>query len=48
LRGEFNKPNETLEEMVEICIPFMIKEGFTEGQAREHLMSELKSLKRWA
>lgn len=46
--GEFNKPNETFEEMVETCIPFMVKGGFTEGQAREHLMSELKNLKRWA
>ncbi len=46
--GEFNKPNETFEEMVETCIPFMMKEGFTEGQAREHLKGELKNLKRWA
>ena len=45
--GEFNKPNETFEEMIETCIPFMMKEGITEGQAREHLTNELKNLKRW-
>lgn len=45
--GEFNKPNETFEEMVETCIPFMMKEGFTEVQAREHLIKEVKNLKRW-
>ena len=45
--GEFNKPNETFEEMIETCIPFMMKEGFTEEKAREHLVKELKNLKRW-
>lgn len=45
--GAFNKPDETFEEMVETCIPFMMKEGFTETQAREHLTKNLKNLKRW-
>ena len=45
--GEFNKPDETFEEMVESCVPFMMKEGFTEVQAREHLVENLKNLKRW-
>jgi len=45
--GEFNKPNETFEEMVKTCIPFMMKEGFTEEKARDHLNKELKNLKRW-
>jgi len=46
--GEFNKPNETFEEMVESCIPFEMKEGFTEDEARKRLMQDLKTLKRWA
>ena len=46
-KGEFNKPNETFEEMVESCIPFEVKEGFTEAEARERLVQSLKNLKRW-
>lgn len=45
--GDFNKPDETFEEMVETCVPFLMKEGFTEQKAREHLVRELKDLKRW-
>ncbi|ADL53928.1 zinc ribbon domain-containing protein [Clostridium cellulovorans] len=45
--GEFNKPDETLEEMVETCVPFLVREGFTEEGAKKHLESTLKSLKRW-
>ncbi len=48
-KGEFNNPDETFEEMVESCIPFEMKaEGFTEDEAREHLVRNLKTLKRWA
>lgn len=46
--GEFPKPNETFEEMVETCVPFQMKEGFTEDEARQYLKKELKTLKRWA
>lgn len=46
--GEFNNPSETFEEMVETCVPFEMKEGFTKDEAREHLTRELKKLKRWA
>lgn len=46
--GEFNKPDETVDEMIETCIPFLVKEGFTEAGAREHLEQTLKKLKRWA
>ncbi len=47
-RGEFNKQDETFEEMVESCIPFEMKEGFTEAEARENLVRNLKTLKRWS
>lgn len=46
-KGSFNNPNETFEEMVETCIPFMMKEGYTEVDARNYLNSNLTGLKRW-
>ncbi|MBI9012472.1 MAG: zinc ribbon domain-containing protein [Clostridiales bacterium] len=45
--GRFNNPNETFEEMVESCVPFMMKEGYTEKEARDYLNNNLKGLKRW-
>lgn len=46
-KGQFNNPEETIEEMVESCVPFMLKEGHTEKHARDYLNSNLKGLKRW-
>lgn len=46
--GEFGKANETLEEMVETCVPFLMKEGLSEEDARNHLLEQLKTLKRWS
>ncbi|MCH4888046.1 transcriptional regulator [Acidaminobacter sp. JC074] len=46
-QGQFNKPDETFEEMVETCVPFMMKEGHTEAEARKYLTDNLKNLKRW-
>lgn len=47
--GSFSK-DETLEEMVESCIPFSLKAGEYPDQdtAREGLLRQLKVLKRWA
>ena len=46
--GGFIK-EQTLEEMIESCIPFLIQDGDckTEEEARELLQKELPSLKRW-
>lgn len=44
--GHFNK-EETMEEMIATCIPFMVKEGMTEEKAREILEAQLPNLKRW-
>lgn len=46
--GDFIK-EQTLEEMIESCIPFLIQDGDckTEEEARELLQKELPSLKRW-
>ena len=46
-KGQFNNPNETFEEMVETCVPFMMKEGYSEEEARQYLNNNLKNLKRW-
>ena len=46
-KGEFNNPNETLEEMINSCVPFMAKDGMNEDQARSYLNNTLKDLKRW-
>ncbi|MEN8907383.1 MAG: zinc ribbon domain-containing protein [Clostridiales bacterium] len=45
--GEFKKPDETFDEMIETCVPFMLKEGMNEESAREYLVNKLKPLKRW-
>jgi len=45
--GAFNNPDETFEEMVETCVPFMMKEGLSEAAARDHLNHHLKDLDRW-
>lgn len=46
--GEFNKADETFEEMVTTCVPFMMKEGMDEEAAKDYLVKTLKPLKRWA
>lgn len=47
--GAFTNSNETLEEMIESCIPFLIKDGVCpdENSARKMLQEHLPSLKRW-
>lgn len=46
--GTINNSDETFGEMVESCVPFMMKEGYTENEAREYLVKNLKNLKRWS
>ena len=38
----------TMEEMIEICVPHMVKGGLEESKAREMLNNILPNLKRWA
>ena len=47
--GSFNDSNETVEEMVEECVPFLVKEGvfLDEDAARKYLQEQLPPLKRW-
>lgn len=45
--GEFRQPNLTMEEMIEVCVPFMKEEGMAEGEARSLMKNVLPNLKRW-
>jgi hypothetical protein len=47
--GVFNNPNETMEEMIETWIPFMLEGGdFKDADtARKVLQEQLPELKRW-
>lgn len=45
--GQFGNPDETLEEMINTCVPFMVEEGMSEEEARTQLNGILPQLKRW-
>lgn len=45
--GEFTTPNVTMEEEIEICVPFMKQQGMTEDEARKILNDVFPHLKRW-
>lgn len=45
--GAFNGPTQTMEQMVDVCVPFMVKEGMPETQARKIMEETLPLLKRW-
>ena len=47
--GAFTNPSETLEEMIESCIPFIVEDGTCpdDESARKMLKEFLPTLKRW-
>lgn len=45
--GTFGNPDETLEEMINSCVPFMVEEGMSAEDARTYLEKVLPTLKRW-
>lgn len=45
--GTFVGSTDTLEAMIEVCVPFMVKEGMPEEQARKILNEQLPQLRRW-
>lgn len=47
-KGEFTNPNSSLEEMIEICVPFMVQDGMEEQAARTMMTNYLPNLKRWS
>lgn len=45
--GKFKQPNLTMDEMIEVSIPFMKQKGMKEEEARELMKNCLPNLKRW-
>lgn len=45
--GSFKRPDQTMEDMIEECIPFMKDNGMPEQEARDRLTQLLPHLKRW-
>ena len=47
--GQFNAPNMTMEEMINVCIPHVVNgnKGMDEKKARELMEQTLPQLKRW-
>ncbi|MFO1446431.1 zinc ribbon domain-containing protein [Bacillus sp. Bva_UNVM-123] len=46
--GEFKQANISMEDMIEICVPFMKENGMSEKEARTILNQSLPTLKRWS
>lgn len=45
--GAFGKPNETMAEMIDTCVPFMVEDGMSAEAARALLEETLPMLERW-
>lgn len=47
-KGVFKQPDLTIEQMIEICVPFMKESGMAEEESRSLLTKHLPMLKRWS
>ena len=47
--GAFTNPNETMEEMIESCVPYLVEDGVcSDNESARKMLSEfLPTLKRW-
>ncbi|TVX91866.1 zinc ribbon domain-containing protein [Paenibacillus agilis] len=45
--GAFTNPDCTLEEMIEICVPYVMENGMSEEEARQLMKNTVPFLKRW-
>ena len=45
--GHFTSPDITMEEEIEICVPFMKQAGMDEKEARKRFSETFPKLKRW-
>ena len=45
--GEFSDKTMTAEKMIGVCIPFLVKEGVEEQEAKNILLNTIPNLKRW-
>ncbi|MDA7027841.1 zinc ribbon domain-containing protein [Bacillus sp. CLL-7-23] len=46
-KGAFKQPEATLEDMINLCVPYVKEAGKSETEARTLLESTLPHLKRW-
>ena len=46
-KGAFMSPDETMADMIETCIPFMVQGGMTQEDARREITTLLPQLNRW-
>jgi hypothetical protein len=45
--GNFTMPDITMEEMIDLCVPYMVENGMPEDDARKMMQETLPNLKRW-
>lgn len=45
--GSFTVPDVTMNQMIEICVPYMVQQGMSEVDARQILEQFMPTLKRW-
>lgn len=45
--GAFKQPNLTMEQMIDMCVPFMKQNGMDEDKAKALMENSLPTLKRW-
>lgn len=45
--GAFKQPDLTMDEMIQVCVPFMVEEGMAQDEATRILKEQLPTLKRW-
>lgn len=46
-KGSFAQPNMTMQQMIDFCIPILVREGFPEEQAKAIVNTTIPTLKRW-
>jgi len=48
VNGAFASPDETMEQMIESCVPFLVEDGIEEATAKKMLQELMPNLKRWS
>lgn len=47
LNGKFTQPDLSMQQMMDLCVPFMVEKGMDAASARKILEDCLPKLKRW-
>jgi hypothetical protein len=45
--GKFTQPDLTMQQMIDLCVPFMVEKGMDAEYARKIMTDSLPKLKRW-